>query len=124
MIKRSLVLLTAALALPCVIAGCAQAPAITHPTENLERVDCLACHQLGLKGATIIPHSHLDAEGMVRHEDCACHKPAPAEEQTPWGEASLAGGMAEALGIVAAVAVPSAAALAMARVDRRLNPDT
>lgn len=74
--------------LSIMVAGCTQAPPIPHRSEGLEAVDCLACHELGLKGAPRIHESHLDDEGNVRHDKCDCHEPAPAEEQTPWNEAT------------------------------------
>jgi hypothetical protein len=69
------------------VVSCTPAPRIPHPSEGLTAVDCLACHELGLKGATTIHESHLDDEGLVQYDNCDCHQPAPAEEQTPWKQA-------------------------------------
>ncbi len=75
-------------------AGCTEVipvrgpPSIPHRSEGLEAVDCLACHELGMKGATKIPENHLDSQGGVRYDGCDCHEPAPLEQQTPWGQTS------------------------------------
>jgi hypothetical protein len=69
------------------IAGCGEEPPpVPHDTEGLKPVDCLACHELGLNGATKILDKHVDGEGEVRYDDCSCHKPASVEEQTSWNQ--------------------------------------
>lgn len=84
--KISLVVGLVAL-LSLVVASCGQEPPpVPHHTEGLKPVDCLACHELGLKGATKIPDNHLDDEGEVRYDHCSCHKPASVEEQTSWNQ--------------------------------------
>lgn len=98
-----------------VMAGCAEAPSIPHRSQGLEAVDCLACHQLGLKGATKIPENHVDDQGNVRHDNCDCHEPAPPEEQTPWNGRSHQTRVAEAAGFVLASAGLGAFGVGMAR---------
>ncbi len=88
MIRKIFLVVGVAALLGILVADCTQAPPIPHRSEGLEAVDCLACHELGLKGAPRIHESHLDDGGNVRYDNCDCHEPAPAEEQTPWNEAT------------------------------------
>jgi hypothetical protein len=119
MIRNSLTLLIAVMALALVVAGCSQAPSIPHPSEGLEPVDCLACHELGLKGATILPQSHFNEDGTVRRENCTCHRPAELEEQTSWDQSSQPWGTGGVLGMLAVAVVLPASGLAVAMVGQR-----
>jgi len=83
MIRKIFIAVGLVVLLSFLIAGCGEEPpTIPHRTEGLKPVDCLACHELGLEGATKIPDKHVDGEGEVRYDNCSCHKPAPVEEQT------------------------------------------
>ncbi len=84
------------------VAGCAQAPPIPHRSEGLVPVDCLACHELGLKGATKIPEGHLDGQGEVKYDSCGCHKPAPVEEETAGRQGGPTQDPLKVLGLVVA----------------------
>jgi hypothetical protein len=100
------------------VAGCGpEAPPVPHHTEGLKPVDCLACHELGLEGATRIPAKHLDDEGEVRYDDCRCHKPAPVEEQTTWDQGAQMRGAIEMGGL--AVGSVGLAAIGMFVVSSR-----
>ena len=89
-------------------AGCSEVipvqrpPSIPHRSEGLEAVDCLACHELGMKGATKVPENHLDSQGGVRYDGCDCHQPTSLEEQTPWDQTSQMRELAEMAGLVLA----------------------
>ena len=100
MIKKISLALASITLLSVLLAGCSQAPAIPHPSEGLNPVDCLACHELGLKGATKIPEGHLDDQGDVKYDSCGCHKPMPAEEQSQWGQSGQRRASVEMTGLV------------------------
>jgi hypothetical protein len=51
-------------------------PPIPHPLEGRE--NCLACHETGAGGATLIPEDH---EGRTNEMCQACHQPGPISEE-------------------------------------------